>query len=47
MNDLISRSELLAQLENHKITAADVVVRVIIDYVIRIVKAQPAVEVTP
>lgn len=47
MNDNISRSELIAQLESYKAAAGDVVIRVIVDRIIDIVKEQPAVEVTP
>ena len=43
-NDTISRSALVAELENFKITAGDPVIRLIIDRVIGIVKAHPGVE---
>ena len=47
MNDNISRSALIADLESYKVATGDVVIRVIIDRIIGIVKEQPAVEVTP
>ena len=47
MNDLISRSELVTQLESYKAAAGDVVIRVIVDRIIGIVKEQPATEDAP
>lgn len=44
-NDTISRSALVAELENFKVTAGDPVIRLIIDRVIGIVKEHPAAEV--
>lgn len=44
MNDLISRSELVAQLESYKAAAGDVVIRVIVDRIIGLVKEQEGVE---
>ena len=41
MNDNISRSELIAQLESYKAATGDVVIRVIVDRIIGIVKEQP------
>lgn len=44
MNDLISRSALIAELENRKTITGDPVIRVIFDRLIDIVKEQPAVQ---
>lgn len=46
MNDLISRSALITELENRKTITGDPVIRVIFDRLIDIVKGQPAVEAT-
>ena len=43
-DDMISRSELVAELENRKVTAGDPVIRFIFDRIIDLVKGQPAVE---
>lgn len=43
-NDLISRSELIAQLEGFKFALGDVFFQMVVDRVIERVKAQPAVE---
>ncbi len=45
MNDLISRSELIAQLEGFKLSLGDVILGFVVDRVIDRVKAQPAAEV--
>lgn len=42
-NDTISRSDLVAELESFKVAAGDPVLRVLVDRVIGIVKAQPGV----
>ena len=42
MNDMISRSALIAELEAFKMSLGDVVLRFIVDRVIELVKAQPA-----
>lgn len=42
-NDLISRSEVIAQLEGFKLSLGDVILRLVVDRVIERVKAQPAV----
>ena len=47
MNDLISRSELIAQLEGFKLSLGDVILRFVVDRVIDRVKALPAAEVGP
>ena len=39
MNDLISRSALIAELESFKVSLADVVLRFLVNRVIEIVKA--------
>ena len=44
MNDLISRSALIAEMENRKAITGDPVIRVIFDRLIDIVKGQPAAE---
>ena len=44
MDDLISRSALLAELENRKVTAGDPIIRFLFDRIIDFVKGQPAVE---
>lgn len=41
-SDLISRSELIAQLENFKISIGDVILRFVVDRIIEIVKNLPA-----
>lgn len=45
MNDLISRSELIAQLENRMVVAGDPVIKVLFARMIELVKQQPNVEV--
>lgn len=45
MDDVISRSALIADLQNRKVTTGDPVIRLIFDRLIDIVKGQPAVEV--
>ena len=42
MDDLISRSALISDLENRKVTTGDPVIRLIFDRLIGIVKDQPA-----
>lgn len=42
MNDNISRVALIAELESYKAAAGDVVIRVIVDRIIGIVRAQEA-----
>lgn len=42
MNDLISRSALVAELESFKMSLGDIVFRFVVDRVIERVKAQPA-----
>ena len=44
MDDLISRSALISDLENRKVTTGDPVIRLIFDRLIGIVKDQPAAE---
>lgn len=44
-NDTISRSALVAELEAFKMSLGDIVLRFVVDRVIDVVKAQPAVEV--
>ena len=44
MDDLISRSALISDLENRKVTTGDPVIRLIFDRLIDIVKNQPAAE---
>jgi hypothetical protein len=44
MNDLISRSALIAEMENRKVTAGDPVIKFLFNRLIDIVKEQPAVE---
>ena len=46
-DDMISRSALIAELEAFKMSLGDIVLRYIVDRVIELVKAHPAVEVTP
>ena len=43
-DDLISRSALIAEIQNRKVTTGDPVIRLIFDRLIDIVKGQPAVE---
>lgn len=43
-DDLISRSALIADLENRKVTTGDPVIRLIFDRLIGIVKDQPTAE---
>ena len=45
MDDLISRSALIAELEAYKMSMADIVLRFLIDRIIGIIKALPAAEV--
>jgi hypothetical protein len=47
MDDLISRSELIAQLQAFKMSMGDIVLRFVVDRVIERVKEQPAAEVAP
>ena len=44
MNDTISRSALIAELEGFKMSLGDVVLRYVVDRVIGVVKNQPAVK---
>lgn len=44
MDDLISRSALVADLESRKAAAADPVIRLLFDRLIEVVEAQPAVD---
>ena len=44
MNDLISRSALIAEMENSMVTAGDPVIKYLFTRLIDIVKEQPAVE---
>ena len=44
MNDLMSRSALIAEIQNRKVTTGDPVIRLIFDRLIDIVKGQPSVE---
>ena len=46
-NDTNSRSALVAELESFKVAAGDPVIRVIVDRLVGIVKAQPGVEAAP
>lgn len=45
MNDVISRSDLIAELEAFKMSLGDIVLRFIVDRVIDIVKSRPGLEV--
>ena len=45
MDDLISRSGLIAELESFKVVTGDPVIRVIVDRIIGIVRAHPGKEV--
>ena len=45
MDDVISRSALIAELEAFKMSMGDIVLRFIVDRVIGIIKALPAEEV--
>lgn len=47
MGDLISRSELIAQLEGFKYSLGDIILGFVVDRVIERVKELPAAEVTP
>jgi hypothetical protein len=47
MDDRISRSELIAQLEGLKFALGDIILGFVVDRVIGIVKAQPAAELAP
>ena len=44
MDDLISRSALIAELERFKISIGDIFLRFFVDRIIGIIKALPAVE---
>lgn len=46
-NDTISRSALITDLENRKVTAGDPVIKFLFDRLIDIVKDQPGVEEAP
>ena len=44
MDDLISRSALVAELECYKMSLGDIVLRFVVDRVIDLVKGHPSVE---